>query len=189
MLDLHYLHDILLIEVIFRVWGWSTCVWYSHYFQLSICDLILCRKLRNIPDPNFVGKILNCELISSTGAAMPRSQSDRATVPTKVKWTESKRRFNHPESEANIQAMHKKIQELLNHLAWNQWNKQLSTLLVISLEGNSFTGKNVLPRPCSCNLQQQKQTALQFLFWTKTCLHLKTNKINVEWLASFPFLY
>jgi hypothetical protein len=83
---------------------------------------------------------------------------------------------------------HKKLQELLNHLAWNQWNKQLSTL-VLSLEGNSFTGKNVLPRPCSCNLQQQKQTAIQFLFWTKTYLHLKTNKINVEWLASFPFLY
>ena len=36
----------------------------------SIYDLLPRRKLRNLPDLNFVGKILNCELISPAGAAM-----------------------------------------------------------------------------------------------------------------------
>ena len=44
-------------------------------FQLSICDLLPCRKLRNVSDLNFVGKILNCELISLAGVVVQRSQS------------------------------------------------------------------------------------------------------------------
>ena len=37
-----------------------------------------CRKLRNLSNLNFIGKILNCELISPAGAVVPRSQSGSA---------------------------------------------------------------------------------------------------------------
>ena len=61
----------IVVEVISRVCGRSTCVWCSYHFLLSICILHTCRDLSKLLDSSFLSLILNYILKLSVGAVVP----------------------------------------------------------------------------------------------------------------------